>query len=94
MELDAFVIRGNADRELLSDEIPEGGWSGQPCIRRPCRGPGLAAGSSFRGGQHTQALVRPGGARLLRRDGREAVGRALLRAMNAGFWRLQNAAGE
>jgi predicted phosphodiesterase len=29
MELDAFVIRGNADRELLSDEIPEGGLVGE-----------------------------------------------------------------
>jgi predicted phosphodiesterase len=28
MELDAIVIRGNADRELLSDEIPEGGLIG------------------------------------------------------------------
>jgi predicted phosphodiesterase len=28
MELDAFVIRGNADRELLGDEIPEGGLIG------------------------------------------------------------------
>jgi predicted phosphodiesterase len=28
MELDAIVIRGNADRELLSDEIPEGGLVG------------------------------------------------------------------
>jgi predicted phosphodiesterase len=28
MAMDAFVIRGNADRELLSDEIPEGGLIG------------------------------------------------------------------
>jgi predicted phosphodiesterase len=29
MELDALVIRGNADRELLSDEIPSGGLGGE-----------------------------------------------------------------
>jgi len=34
MELDAIVIRGNADRELLSDEIPEGGLIGEWVVKQ------------------------------------------------------------
>jgi predicted phosphodiesterase len=33
MELDAIAIRGNADRELLSDEIPEGGLISEWVVR-------------------------------------------------------------